>query len=383
MGAVSSVLPWAVSVVVWTVGLGIQPERPDGAAPTAPAQPPFAVEVSVSGTGEPAESIGTMLRGTLEGLGLPGTTRFVAQIDPNQILTPPPGAAAGTVRVWIDLRPDQASVYLVDPAWERILVRHVPLPEGVDEVAREEIALIVGSSLEALAAGDPVGQSRAAVQRAMMRTGRVDMDGGVVRPRGVRVFPHVWFGAGYRLHGHASAAPTVVHGPVLTLGAGALRRRLALGGELRGQFHLSRRLEAPDLEMGLLGGGLRGFLVVGGVPGMGPRARRVLLGGALGTGLDFTRISTRSETGVYDVTAPQLDLTPVVEAEFRARGRVGEGLALEGAVGLSLDAGRTRYVVEGEGGVEVVYDPWALRPSVRLGLIWDVAPGGRPDRTDL
>ena len=61
--------------------------------------------------------------------------------------------------LWIDLgvaKPTRALVYISATASEQVVIRSLPLPAGVDEVAREEVAHIVASSVEALQAGRPL-----------------------------------------------------------------------------------------------------------------------------------------------------------------------------------------------------------------------------------
>ena len=79
----------------------------------------------------------------------------VARIEPGTVIrgsgadraNPPLG------RAFLDLSdPARATVYVVDGAWQRILVRHVPRTTNPD-VVRETVGRIVSTSVEALIAG--------------------------------------------------------------------------------------------------------------------------------------------------------------------------------------------------------------------------------------
>jgi len=66
--------------------------------------------------------------------------------------------------VWIDLavaKVDRVLVYLSGADRGRILQRTVMLPNGLDEVAREEVAAIVASSVDTLRTGGPLNVAKA------------------------------------------------------------------------------------------------------------------------------------------------------------------------------------------------------------------------------
>src|SRR5882672_9613648 len=62
-------------------------------------------------------------------------------LDPRDVITPHPASQPAVARIWVELASaERATVYVVDGKQERILIRHVPLAHGLDEIAREEIA---------------------------------------------------------------------------------------------------------------------------------------------------------------------------------------------------------------------------------------------------
>ncbi|MFO0571916.1 MAG: hypothetical protein U0263_40200 [Polyangiaceae bacterium] len=82
-------------------------------------------------------------------------------VDPKSVIDPSADRSDAFVRVWVDVSAsDHVTLYFVDAAWERILVRHVPTPNALDEVEREEIAQIVRSAVEALLGGAKLGITR-------------------------------------------------------------------------------------------------------------------------------------------------------------------------------------------------------------------------------
>lgn len=92
----------------------------------------------------------------------------VARIDPAAVVT---GAVSGTgasnaivpvARLWIDAaNGSPATLYLTDGARRRVYIRRIPLERGLlDRVSLESVALILGSSLDALVAGREIGVTR-------------------------------------------------------------------------------------------------------------------------------------------------------------------------------------------------------------------------------
>lgn len=371
--------------------MGVQPAPPDGRVAPRPASIAERFEVQVAMAGPPADVQGVQLVLEAALASLDGSISFaeVAEVSAADVLTPSVATGSDTVRVWIDIGPARVTVYLVDRWWERILVRHVPLPGGVDEVAREQIALIVSASLEAMRRGARIGISRAEARQALgtkagpgavstpSRGGaRVRLESGRVEPDVPRPELWTWLAVGYQVLGVQVGASSVEHGPTLQLGAGVHRRRLRLGGEFFGKIQIPRRVAEPGLTVVLQGGGVRGLAVVGTLVGK----RRATLLGAAGAGIDLIRVATRSDDGSYDVAPAQLDVVPIVVLEFRARGELAPTLALEGAVGLAIDLAGSRYVVDDGAGVRAVFDPWTARPGARLGILWDVVSVAAPAR---
>ena len=72
---------------------------------------------------------------------LQGTTTYapVPDLETEEMWTPHPNSPGAVARAWIDLRePKVVTLYLTGDGQDRVLIRQVPLPTNLDEVAREE-----------------------------------------------------------------------------------------------------------------------------------------------------------------------------------------------------------------------------------------------------
>ncbi|MBX3210317.1 MAG: hypothetical protein KF764_35120, partial [Labilithrix sp.] len=96
------------------------------------------------------------------------TFEVVPEIDRASIVTPGARDDRQLARIWVDLSEppgrtnEQAPVmlYVVDGAWERVLIRPVARQEN-PEVTWEELGHIVELALRALSAGESIGVGRA------------------------------------------------------------------------------------------------------------------------------------------------------------------------------------------------------------------------------
>src|SRR5260221_1509259 len=91
-------------------------------------------------------------------------TGGVGRIDVGEIGGPMPPLPAYLARLFVDLRePTQATLWIVDPVHDRILVRRLPRAPGSEELAREELGHILETSIEGLLSGAEIGLPRAQV----------------------------------------------------------------------------------------------------------------------------------------------------------------------------------------------------------------------------
>lgn len=99
------------------------------------------------------------IRETLEPLDIELSLIEVDALDIMEVLRPAQVGEDGALAHIFVTAEQSPELFVVDSTWERILVRRLPAPDGMDEVLREEIAFITGSSVEALLAGGSIGIS--------------------------------------------------------------------------------------------------------------------------------------------------------------------------------------------------------------------------------
>ena len=118
------------------------------------------VEVSVAAPEAAAAELDRSLTELFERVALQGRVVRVARVRRGDVRVgaPEPDVVA---RVWIDAsRRDRCTVIVADPRVDRVLVRRVPLARGLDEIAREAVALIVQDTVDALRRGQRIGVPR-------------------------------------------------------------------------------------------------------------------------------------------------------------------------------------------------------------------------------
>ena len=118
------------------------------------------VEVSVAAPESAAAELDRSLTELFERVALQGRVVRVARVRRGDVRVgaPEPDVVA---RVWIDAsRRDRCTVIVADPRVDRVLVRRVPLARGLDEIAREAVALIVQDTVDALRRGQRIGLPR-------------------------------------------------------------------------------------------------------------------------------------------------------------------------------------------------------------------------------
>lgn len=340
------------------------------------------VRVVVGGAPEQREAVVEVVAELLAGSEAAVVFETREAIDLQAALWSEP--SAGEVRVWIEVGDPRGALVLVsDAAGERLLSQRLPTPEGLDEVAREEIGYIVQASVEALLVGAEIGLVRTEAAEALgvpepelesepepepeLEPEPEPEPEPEIEPEPERSVPRspgisMAFLAGYELHAWAAGlAPR--HGPILALAVHG-DGRLGVGGglelgfasspavELENALRVEARSIAPRISAGLS-------------PELAPRLRLPV---GLGVGVDLTRVTSEALVpGAQEqapVWRPQVIATAAVGARWslgQGRYRVCVGVAAE----LEVDAtGLTYRTAEG-----VVFRPWRARPgfSVRVG----------------
>ncbi len=309
-------------------------------------------------------------------------------IDAAGVLTPPPHPTQALARVFIDATHDDVAIlYLVDSAWERMLVRRLPLESGLDEVAREQLAHVVESAIQSLLAGGKIGVARADAAVALglgppkTETPKSDdepravsrpPDPALARPaplvpqrtQRTPVALRARLGAGWAL---APWTPqTLVQGPQLLLSLGAGRGRVSWGGTLLAQYRLEREVRSELVGMAIEGGAVRVLA----------HARyelepRVALRAALGAGFDHETFRPRAAASSSVILGGDgVHTSGVVASTLGVEVCIAGPFWLGAEAGADFDLAPDDYVVLQRERFVAIAEPLRLRPTFSTLLSW-------------
>jgi hypothetical protein len=350
------ILPCACLLVMAATALA----EPDSSAPT--------VEVLIAGNDAEVAALADALGDPLGRLNVGLRVRLrkgqAPAVDPEEVASPSDRAAPAVARMWFDLtEPGQAALYITDGGWKRIYVRRIALPQGLDEVAREQLTYIARTSVETLLAGGQIGVTREEFQRQLPSHATAAAQAAPPRAPGPRW--HLGAGALYEVQSYARGMP-VTHGPGLDF---SLRRSATPLGPLlmtSGQLRWEERVETEHVVARLDGAVLR--LGVGAEVGLGhPLVLRAVCGG--GVDLVHVRPAQASDTTV-ELSSPFWAIDPLARCSLGFGVRAGELLTWL-SVGTDLAIRPSHYVVMRDGSPANVLRPWPWRPWARLELAWD------------
>ncbi|MFO0631842.1 MAG: hypothetical protein U0168_03230 [Nannocystaceae bacterium] len=134
----------------------------------AVAAPQHRVDVVLHGEDEAMPQLVARLRELVERDGRTLAFTRSAAIDVGAALATAQPDDDQLAQIWLELAPDgELELLVVDGPRARALLRSVPAPLGLDEAAREALATIAASAVEAIAAGEPVGQAHDELQAAV------------------------------------------------------------------------------------------------------------------------------------------------------------------------------------------------------------------------
>lgn len=364
--------------------VSVSPRAGADAQPTRPV-----VRVTIAAAAAVADPLEAAVRELLDRLAVDPIVVRAPAIDPAAVVAPEPSPAAAVARIWIDLSvPGVARVYLADAAWERILVRNVPLPKGADEIAREQIAHIVEGAVEALLAGGTIGVTR---DEARVELGvpeppkpqsppatKAPAEPGVASPKPPPI-PDT------RTRSPVAPARGTISASVgyegLAWASGIATHGLAMWATARGAA-------APLAPFVSVGGLVRFPLVVDREP-IGLRldtvSSRVVVGvdralGAavglrigVGGGLDVLRIEPRaSGASAVDLTGARTVLAPIARATVGLAGRLSPSSRVALSFVVESDLAPRAYVVRREDRSETVVRAFRFRPGLAISIESDV-----------
>jgi hypothetical protein len=348
------------------------------AGPAGPAPPSATdVEIAIAATSpEAATSVREDLEELLARRGLVARYRSLASVDRDEVLRPTAEAPCALACIWVDLgvaKPGRAFVYISATASEQVVIRALPLPGGVDEVAREEVSHIVATSVEALQAGRPLLVAASASDVALVKASRAPAP---VPARAETPRPW-WLAAGLGAGvAHEGAAQLALPMASLSLLVGAEGRRLAPALWLAaGAF--SSDASGEPVALRFRGGELAALASIG----TGAWAsRRVVARLGLGPGVELREATPTAAAGAAGVRldAARVDPSLFVRAAARLEVRVAGPVGLFLAAACDARVVSRRYMLDSDGVSQAVFQPNFLRPTVVLGLDARLAGEGSP-----
>lgn len=356
-----------VFAVVASAPARVRAEPADG----APARAKDEVPIVLGGV-DPVDPITTSITDVLATQGTESIQPLfsgVPAIAPRDVLEPPPRFDPVLARVWIDVRKDAVVVSIADRSWERIFVRRIRTPEGLDPVTREEVAHVVASALETLREGGTIGIARTELVRKEPPPPSIEVPTPrAVPPRAVPETIGLQLGVGYE--GIAFGA-RFVHGP-----AALLRGSLPLGGGWRAGLAVSVQsrstvvVEPEPIGVHLGSVAFRSAFEIERRLGS-----RFVLRAGLGPGVDVLSVEPRlreAATPNVGVSDPSTRTSPILRASIGVDARVLGTARIFAVAVLDHDLDNRAYALR-EGAVErSVLDPPALRPGAMLGIAADV-----------
>jgi hypothetical protein len=323
------------------------------------------VRVVASGNPSVAAALEVVVRELLGRLSVALDWSIAIGIDPRAILVGGHGHAEVIARAWIDVSdPTRARIYVANGQNERFILRFVPLENGYDEIAREELAHIVESSVDAFASGGAVGVSREVAEREVAREVRMPSS----PPRRQASKPesaHLALALAYQ--GSLRAGdPIIAQGPLLDVA-------IAFQGESRVRFCASARAEY-DTRLtwrsrpvgALFEGGAVAITAGAEVSVMRTFVVRALAGA--GTGL--TRVTPFAQSATTAMPSYAFWRTSPfgrvgVDATFDLFGP----FALLVGVGCDVDLVHTAYELVRSGVQSQVISPWIAHPFSYAGAL--------------
>jgi hypothetical protein len=335
-----------------------------GAAPPGSPTSATDVEIAIAAvTPEAAASVRVDLEDLLTRHGLAARYRPVAAVDRDEVLRPAKEAPCALACIWIDLgmaKPARAFVYISATASEQVVIRSLPLPRGVDEVAREEVAHIVATSVEALQEGRPLPVAANPADAAVAKTVRAPA------PAAPRTLWLAGLGGGAAHEGPAQLALPMAS---VSLVVGAEGRRLAPALWLAlGAF--SSEAAGDPVALRFHGGELAALGTIGTRASEDGRPRRVVARLGLGPGLELREETPSPMSGATGVAvdAARLDASVFVRAAARLEVRLFDPVGLFVAASCDARVVSRRYTIDRDGMTEALFQPDLLRPSVIVGL---------------
>jgi hypothetical protein len=285
----------------------------------------------------------------------------VRRLDMRVIAGPASAHPRYLARLYADLRaPSSATLWIVDPSHDRILIRELPRNGGDDELLREELGHIIETSTEGLLSGEEIGLPRAAVAplleprpSAPMRSPRTAH---AARPR--------WQATLLYDVAALSSSVRLVHGPEAGIWIQLPLRADDFGLWLTGQYRFPVHIEAAPVGARLEGVAARALLTF---DRSLQRTLKLRLG--LGGGADILSVQPEeARANTASLAESRIVSFFVAEAALGLEWRMSSSFSIWSRLVVDGEPMRTRYVFERRDGQQTVLEPWRARPGLALGI---------------
>ena len=296
------------------------------------------------------------------------------RVSARELSEPPADPTPALGRVVLSRAPRWITVYVIDSAWERVLLRQVETGDaGLDEVAREQIAHIVLGTVEALLAGERIGVPRTEIARqADPIAAPRPQAAPIAPPRDVAPVPPVapserddglGLALGYTARLQGTDSP-VAHEASLGLVVPFARGVAPFVG-VRLAYRFASRVASQDVGVDVSAMGGR---IIGGV--RVPLDASALFYAGAAAGAERARAVSSDAAPDIAPAGPVARWFPRIAVELGLERALSSGIALAVSLEAQLDVVDERYVVREREGVTVIADPWRIRPAGTLSLVW-------------
>jgi hypothetical protein len=347
-----------------------QAAGPAGPAPAPATVSSTDVEIAIAAAApEAATSVREDLEDLLARRGLAARYRRLAAVDRDEVLRPAAEAPCALACIWVDLgvaKAGRAFVYISATASEQVVIRSLPLPGGVDEVAREEVSHIVATSVEALQAGRPLPVAASSADVALVKAARTPAP----TPARAETPRPLWLAAGLGAGvAHEGAGQLALPMASVSLLVGSESRRwepalwLAVGA-------FSSDAGGDPVALRFHGGELAALAAIGTGGADAGTSRRVVARLGLGPGVELRAVTPTAAAGMPGVMldASRVDPTFFVRAAARLEVRVYGPVGIFVAAACDARVVSHRYMLDRDGIPQAVFQPDFLRPTIVLGV---------------
>ena len=285
----------------------------------------------------------------------------IGQVSVADVVRPRTEVGAQSARAWIDgSSPDRMRIYFANWNSERFLVREVPLPEGLNELALETVGQVIASSLSALMTDVRAGMSRAEITSVLVPE---------QPPPAPAARAPAWGATWGLFYAVQAFAPeqAVEQGPGLIATLGPREGLWRPGVWISGQYQLPETIDTGLIGVRLDTVSLRGGAEVGRV--LGPRTTLALRGGF---GADLIHVAPR-EGSAGQVTMLSPDRFAwgfAAQMALAGTVRLDGDFALCVALLADADLDKRHYDVAVDGVAMRALTPWWVRPGVLVAVGW-------------